>query len=130
MPGPRYFHGCDKMAINGKSHLLVYGGRYYNAQNVITDTNDIMVYNMDVATSTWTPLPGAMLASYSSLIGGGIVKRLTTDACDMMFVEVGKNLLQACSGNYNWTATAMTPGAQSTEVQFVPVGVNYFKNCV
>ena len=85
---------------------------------------------MEGATSTWTALPGAQLPTSNVFIGGGIVKRLSLGVCDMMYADTTFTQLRTCSGNYNWTTTAMNPGTQSGEVQFVPVGINYFKNLV
>lgn len=77
----------------------------------------------------WYSVDGIQLDSYvsGSYINGGIVKSLTLNNCDMMYVELNK-ILHTCAGNYTWTKTSIIPNA-ANYVFFVPIGANNLFKC-
>jgi hypothetical protein len=90
--------------------------------------NDIIFLNMDSLNSKWVSRKGIQLDGSYRVISGGIVRRLTTSQCDMMFIEPA-NDLHVCSGNYTWTKTAISPRVADFMIQYVAVGVNNFLPC-
>ena len=110
----------------------MYGGNHWNGVGSVIQNpfDDILFLNMDDGTSTWKTLPGVKLAGAHGYINGGLVKLLTDDECFMMYVASTTRQLWACTGNYHWTATNITPGIQFVETPLVPVEINSFINCV
>lgn len=129
LPTPRGYHGCGTTNINQTFHLVVYGGYYNNAQAVNVVPSDILIFNMDVAGSTWKVLSGKYYGG--KFISGGIIKRLTSNECNMMFIDTGFKRVHTCTGNFNWSSTNIQPKPISFgyETNFVPVGVNNFRSC-
>jgi len=130
LPAPRIFHGCGTTHINQSTYLVVYGGHYIDSKGVPVLFWNILILDMDATGSTWQVLPGSKFITSNKYINGGIIKRLTSTECNMMFVDPVNNLLQACTGNFNWTSTQMNRKLNYTDPYFVAVGVNVFKSCL
>ena len=125
MPNTRSRHGCDGFYSNGIQHLVVYGGRLMGAA---TGLSDILVLRMVGSDQKWVGTPGAALSGPFKFITGGLVKRLETDSCDMMFVDSGQTL-HTCQGNYSWTDTII--GASYDNLKpYVPMGAANLWPCI
>ena len=128
LPESRSWHGCDGVFIGNTRYLILYGGNNMAGSVFQHSNNDIIFLNMDSLNSKWVSRKGIQLDGSYRVISGGIVRRLTTSQCDMMFIEPA-NYLHVCSGNYTWTKTAISPRVADFMIQYVAVGVNNFLPC-
>ena len=86
----------------GPRFLVVFGGR----SDANTNHNTSIIYlDLNNVPSGWQSQPSLQIDVPQPTINGMLIKRLTPNECDMMYVN--KSHLHVCEGYFGWNVTPL-----------------------